>query len=233
MLEKVSEGVNDLPNLAKSLGLTRSTTYRLLSALVRAGYLKHEPRGGYRLGPQLIRLGFKAYSQLHLPTVARPHLEMLRDLTSETVHLAVLEGSEVVYIDKVAGSRELQLASQIGSRFPAQSTALGKAILAWLPEEQVRSIFVPGLKRTERTIADWTSFSEELRKTRERGYALDLEENEPGVRCVAAPIWGAKGEPVAAVSISTATIYLDENRIAPVALTVRQVAEAISRELGG
>ncbi|WCM40345.1 helix-turn-helix domain-containing protein [Thermus antranikianii] len=232
LLEKVGEGVRDLPTLASSLGLSRSTTYRILSALVRAGYLVHEPKIGYRLGPQLIRLGFKAYGQLQLPILARPHLERLRDATNETVHLAIREGAEVIYIDKVPGRRELQLASQIGSRFPAQSTALGKAILAWLPEEEARRAFVPGLKRTERTIAEWELFLDELKRTRQRGYALDMEENETGVRCVAAPIFNGRGEPVAAVSVSTASIYLDDTRVPEVAHMVQQVAQAISRELG-
>lgn len=232
LLERVADGVHDLKRLAETLGLSRSTAHRILSTLSRAGYLRHEPRKGYFLGPKLIRLGFKAYGQLHLPALARPHLEALRDATKETVHLAVLEGREVVYIDKVPGKRELVLASQIGSRFPAQSTALGKAILAFLPEERWREAFIPGLNRTPRTLGDYERFREELRTTRVRGYALDLEENEPGVRCVAAPILNVQGEPVAAVSVSTASIYLDEHRIPEVAEAVQETARRISLELG-
>ena len=103
LLERVADGVHDLPGLAQALGLSRSTAHRILSALVREGYLRHEPRKGYFLGPKLIRLGFKAYGSLHLPSLARPHLEALRDATLETVHLAVLDGKDVVYIDKVPG----------------------------------------------------------------------------------------------------------------------------------
>lgn len=232
LLERVADGLHDLPSLAQALGLSRSTAHRILSALVRQGYLRHEPRRGYFLGPKLIRLGFKAYGELHLPALARPHLEALRDATWETVHLAVLDGKEVVYIDKVPGKRELLLASQIGSRFPAQSTALGKALLAFLPEERWRAAFTPGLKRTPGTIGDYARFREELLATRARGYALDLEENEPGVRCVAAPILNGRGEPVAAVSVSTAALYLDEARIPEVAAQVVETARRISRELG-
>ncbi|WP_235283805.1 MULTISPECIES: IclR family transcriptional regulator [Thermus] len=165
--------------------------------------------------------------------MARPHLEALRDATLETVHLAVLDGKEVVYIDKVPGKRELLLASQIGSRFPAQSTALGKALLAFLPEERWPMAFTPGLKRTPNTLSDFARFREELLATRARGYALDLEKNEPGVRCVAAPILNGRGEPVAAVSVSTAAIYLDEERLSEVAAEVVRTAQRISRELGG
>lgn len=232
LLERVADGVHDLPSLAQALGLSRSTAHRILSVLAREGYLRHEPRKGYFLGPKLIRLGFKAYGSLHLPSLARPHLEALRDATLETVHLAVLDGKEVVYVDKVPGKRELVLASQIGSRFPAQTTALGKVLLAFLPEERWREAFHPGLARTSRSITDYPRFREELLATRARGYALDLEENEPGVRCVAAPILNGRGEPVAAVSVSTAALYLDEARIPEVAERVKEVARRISQELG-
>lgn len=233
LLEKVAEGVHDLESLACTLALHKSTAHRILSALVAAGYLRHEPRRGYHLGPKLIRLGFRAYNQLHLPALARAHLERLRNATRETVHLAILDNREVVYIEKIPGKRELQLASQIGARFPAQSTALGKALLAWLPKEHQQAIFVPGLKRTEQSIVTWPLFEAELEHTRTRGYALDLEENEVGVRCVAAPIFNGNGEPVAAVSISTAALYLPEERIPEVAQQVIETAKRISRELGG
>ncbi len=232
LLERVADGVQDLEGLAQSLGLRRSTTHRILTAMVRAGYLRHEPRKGYRLGPKLIRLGFRAYGQLHLPALARPYLEALRDATQETVHLAVLEGKEVVYIDKVPGLRELQLASQIGAHFPAQTTALGKALLACLPPSEWPARFVPGLRRTPRSIDRLEDFLRELERTRARGYALDLEENELGVRCVAAPILNGNGEAVAALSVSTAAVYLGEERIPEVAHLVRETAERISRELG-
>jgi len=233
LLETVAEGVRELDALAKRTGLSRSTAHRLLTALTREGYLRHRPREGYYLGPKLIRLGFLAHKQLHLPAIARPHLEWLRDQTSETVHLAVLEGTEVVYIEKIPGHRELQFASYIGARLPAQSTALGKAILAHFPEEEWKVHFIPGLKRTPRTISDFAQFREELLRTRERGYALDLEENEPGVRCIGAPVWDGSGRVVAAVSVSSAAVYLDDERIPRVAELVKEAAFRISQELGG
>ena len=232
LLEKVGEGVHTLDGLAQALGLPKSTAHRLARALVQTGYLRHQPRRGYTLGPKLIRLGFQAHAQQELPLLARPHLEWLRDRTGETVHLGILEGREVVYVDKLPGRRELQLASRVGSRFPAQSTALGKALLAYLPEEAWAQHFIPGLKRTPRTIADPENFKEELRLTRSRGYALDLEENEVGVRCVAAPVWDGQGKVVAAVSLSTAAVYLDEERIQEVVPLVQEAARRVSRELG-
>lgn len=233
LLEAVAEGHREIDALAKQVGLARSTAHRLLLALVKDGYLRHHPRKGYSLGPKLMRLGFQAHSQLHLPSVAQPHLEWLRDETSETVHLAVLDGTRVIYIEKLPGYRELQFASYIGARLPAQSTALGKALLAHLPEEGWQDHFVPGLKRTSNTISDFARFRQELALTRSRGYALDLEENEPGVRCVAAPIFDGSGKVVAAVSISSASVYLPEERIPQVADLVKEAAQRISCELGG
>jgi DNA-binding IclR family transcriptional regulator len=233
LLEAVAEGYREVDALAQRVGLARSTTHRLLLALVKEGYLRHIPRKGYRLGPKLIRLGFQAHSQLHLPSLARPHLEWLRDETSETVHLAVLDGTRVIYIEKLPGYRELQFASYIGARLPAQSTALGKALLAHLPEAEWQNHFVPGLKRTPNTISDFARFRQELLEIRERGYSLDLEENEPGVRCVAAPIFDGSGKVVAAVSVSSASVYLPGERIPQVADLVKEAARRISRELGG
>jgi DNA-binding IclR family transcriptional regulator len=109
---------------------------------------------------------------------------------------------------------------------------LGKVLLAYLPEEAWAQHFIPGLRRTPRTIADPENFKEELRLTRSRGYALDLEENEVGVRCVAAPVWDGQGKVVAAVSLSTAAVYLDEERIQEVVPLVQEAARRVSRELG-
>ncbi|MCX7682088.1 MAG: IclR family transcriptional regulator [Anaerolineae bacterium] len=232
LLEAVAEGIYDLEELSAHIGLSRSTAHRLLTTLARAGYLRHVPREGYRLGPKLIALGFRAHAELHLPSLARPHLERLSEATRETVHLGVLSGSEVVYIDKVPGKRELQMASCIGARVPAQSTALGKALVSTLPREEWLSSFTPGLRRTERTIADAERFVEEIEQVARQGYALDLEENEPGIRCIAAPVRDGAGRGVAAVSISSAVIYLTEERIREFIPLVQETARQISRELG-
>ncbi|MBC7226141.1 MAG: IclR family transcriptional regulator [Thermoflexales bacterium] len=232
LLEAVAEGVHDLEGLSAHVGLSRSTAHRLLTTLVRAGYLRHSPREGYRLGPKLIELGFRAHAGLHLPSLARPYLEELSEATRETVHLGVLDGNQVVYIDKVPGKRELQMASYIGARVPAQSTALGKALVSTLPREEWLRAFVPGLRRTERTIAEADRFLEEIERVAREGYALDLEENEPGIRCVAAPVRDGAGRGVAAVSISSAVLYLTEERIRELIPLVRETARRISRELG-
>ncbi len=232
LLEAVAEGIYDLDGLSAHVGLSRSTAHRLLTTLVRTGYLRHAPRAGYSLGPKLIELGFRAHAGLHLPSLARSHLERLSDLTHETVHLGVLDGTEVVYIDKVPGHRGLQMASYIGARVPAQSTALGKALVSTLPREEWLKYFVSGLRRTPHTISDPDRFMDEIARVARQGYALDLEENETGIRCVAAPIRDATGRGVAAVSISSAVIYLSEERMEELAPLVRETARQISQQLG-
>lgn len=232
LLQAVGEGCRSLEDLAATVGLTRSTTHRLLSTLAWAGYLRHEPREGYLLGPRLMELGFKAHAQLHLPSLAHPHLERLSATSQETVHLGVLDGKEVVYIDKVQGQRELQMASFIGARVPAQATALGKALISALPQPEWLTHFTPGLRRTPHTRADPDCFLQEIARVADSGYALDLEENEAGIRCIAAPVRDASGRGVAAVSISSAAIYLDDDRLPTLIPLVVETARRISRDLG-
>lgn len=232
LLEAVAEGVHDLEGLSARVGLSRSTAHRLLTTLVRAGYLRHSPREGYHLGPKLIELGFRAHARLHLPSLARLYLEQLSEATRETVHLGVLDGTQVVYIDKVPGKRELQMASYIGARVPAQCTALGKALVSTLPREEWLRAFVPGLRWIEHTIAETDRFLEEIERVAQQGYALGLEENERGIRCVAAPVRDGTGRGVAAISISSAVIYMTDERIQELVPLVQATARQISRELG-
>ncbi len=232
LLEAVADGVQDLQTISRTTGLSTSTAYRLLHTLVQADYLRYEPRRGYHMGPKLIELGFKAHNQLHLPTLARPHLEWLASETHETVHLGILEGNEVFYLDKVDGERGLHMASTIGGRQPAYCTGLGKALLSQLPPTQWQR-FIPHLKRqTPYTKVEPEAFFQELARTAQRGYSFDMEENEIGIRCVAAPIFDGTGQCVAAISIASATPFLDRQRMEALAPVVLQAAGKISRELG-
>jgi DNA-binding IclR family transcriptional regulator len=231
LLEAAAE-IHDLDQLAEEVGLTRSTAYRLLTALVQWGYLRHIRREGYFLGPKLIELGFKHYEDLHLPSIARPNLERLTELTNETTHLAVLEIDHLTYIDKVLGTRNLQMTSRIGARAEVQCTALGKALISGLPSSEWPSHFNPDFKKTPNSISTLDGFLTEIRKTKERGYSLDLEENEIGVRCIAAPLFGGDGEVIGAISISGASVYLDEERIKELIPLVKKTAANISKEMG-
>ena len=232
LLETVAGGVHDLDGIVAATRLPRSTAHRLLSALVSRRYLRHRQGQGYRLGPQLIELGFAAQSQLHLSSAARPHMERLASATSETVHLAVLDGLDVIYIDKVPGSRGLTMASTIGARAPAQTTALGKVLVAGLPPKEWPGRFDPTIRRTARGIADEASYLTVLQRCLAEGWAEDQEENEPGVRCLSAPLRDASGAVVAAISVSGASVYLTDDRLREIRPRVLETASAVSAELG-
>lgn len=232
ILEAVSGGADDLKSVTDAVAINRSTAHRLLSTLVRAGLLRRLNGKGYQLGPKLIELGFRAHEQAHLPTIARPHLEALSAATSDTVHLGVLEGSEVIYLDKVSGRRSLEMRSRIGQRMPAQCTSLGKALLSDKPLARQRECFDPNGIRTASSCQTVEAFVSDIAAVRRDGVSFDLEENEAGIRCIAAPIRDARGAVVAAVSISSSLAHMGEDRLTGLRPVLCSAADAISRDLG-
>jgi len=230
VIDALVPGPLSLNELSDRLGLTRSTTHRLASALVDRRLLSFRPREGYTLGPKLIELGYAAGEQMHLPRLARPYLEKLSAQTEDTVHLGVLDGRHALYLDKVSGTRRINIGSRLGERHPIASTGLGKALI---------------LDKTE---ADWSDFYaaeggpidtsaravwlERMRGYARGGYAFDLEENEDQIRCVAAPVRGVDGKIVAALSVSSAAQYMSDARMSELTRTVTEAADSISRELG-
>src|SRR6185312_7287278 len=135
VIDVVAAGPIKLGDLATRLGLTRSTTHRLASALTDRRYLSFVPHSGYSLGPKLLELGFRVRDELDLPRVAAPHLERLALLTEDTVHLGVLDRGRVLYLDKIPGKRRINISSRIGELQPVTSTGLGKALILDLDED--------------------------------------------------------------------------------------------------
>lgn len=220
--------------LAEYLGTNKSSTHRLLTTLERHGYVSQDPiTGKYQLGMRLFEAGAVVLSQMNLRAAARPHLEMLAEKTGEVVHLAVENGSQCVYVDKVTGPRAIPTASQLGWRKPLYCTGVGKALLAFLPEPRVNQIVRGGplSALTPNTITDPDRLMAELEEIRGSGVAYDREEIELGLSCVAAPVLGANGRVVAAISVAAPTPrFLGERREHLVGL-VRDAAEAISYDL--
>jgi DNA-binding IclR family transcriptional regulator len=231
LLELSSEN-HDLDSLAKAANLSKSTAYRLLTTLSRLGYVDHVSRAGYYLGRRLMTLGFQAYNQLHLPSVAHPYLTKLSDLTQETVHLGILDSNHVVYIDKVDGNRGLQMKSRIGSRIIPQNTALGKVLIANLDEENWHTYYDLSLRRTTNSIQNLPNFLSELQRVRSEGYAVDMEENEAGIICIGAPVLDASNHTVAAISLSCVKIYFSKKTIQALIPLVIDYARTISADLG-
>ncbi len=224
-----------LRELSQAMGLHRSTVHRLATRLCAAGYLEHDrERATYRLGLRLFELGAIVLTDMELVTQARPHLEALRDETGETTHLGVLDHGEVVYVEKFEGEHLLNLTSPVGSRRPPHCTSLGKVLLAHLDERDVvRIAEVTGLPRyTEHTIGDVATLLDELRRVRASGYAVDNEETDIGLRCVAVPIRDFTGQVVASVGISGSTSRLRLEALPALVELLAAHAERISVAMG-
>lgn len=202
-----------LAEIAECIELNTSTTFRLLSTLTYYRYLKrNEKTGQYKLGLACLELAMGYTSSDNLREVALPELEALRDETKETVHLAVLDRMQVVYIEKIPGLHAIGLMSSgVGRRAPAYCTGVGKALLAYQNEEHVREYYRKKgfLSFTSTTITDINQLQQQLHKVRSQGYALDNGEHEDEVRCVAAPIFDREGKAIAAISISGPALRMD------------------------
>jgi DNA-binding IclR family transcriptional regulator len=191
--------------IAEGVSLDKATVTRLLRTLIEAGYVRQDSvTRRYRMTGKIVRLAQGAATSLDLQRIARPHLKALRDRLGETAHLGVMEDQMVYYVDKIEADNSIQLVSAVGQAMPLYSTALGKAIIAALPEDEREAKykgmdFVP---RTDRTICTVEEFREEIHRTQVRGYAIDDRENEPLGSCVAAAIFGPDGRPVGAISAS-------------------------------
>ena len=238
LLSLLSDGqAKRLPELAKSIELSESSTYRLLSTFTSHDYVAHDKReGGYRLGLACLELARAYQAGSDLRQVALPELEALRDETSETVHLGLLADMDVVYLEKLPGLHAIGImSSRVGGRSPSYCTGLGKALLAYADPEMVKAHFDgrPLHPFTSNTIANLDELIPHLGRIKQQGYALDMEEHEPEVRCVAAPVFEANGKVVAAVSVSGPAgrikSLMDEQDL--VGRTVR-ASKRISRDLG-
>ncbi|MER7685748.1 IclR family transcriptional regulator [Streptomyces sp. NPDC097610] len=186
---------------ATAVGLDRTVVHRLVATLAARGYLQRASTGGYRLGPTCLAL---ASVVTDLRATARPHLEALREATGETVHLVVLSGRDVVFVDSVESIHALRVASRTGRLLPAHATSVGKALLAALPPDRFQALYGHAdlVAVTKRTISDPHALERDLAATRERGYATSRGESENGVGSVGVAVCNAAGEPRAALSVA-------------------------------
>jgi IclR family KDG regulon transcriptional repressor len=222
--------------IGRELGMSRSTVYRLLATLTTGGYVTRDGVRAekYRLGFKVLELASRLLDGVELRQQARPFLCELRDLANEAVHLVVMADGQVSYIEKVECSQSVRMHSTIGRRGFAHCTALGKAMLAFMPADRVEGILEEhGLPaRTPNTITDRRALWREMERIREQGYAIDDIENEEGIRCVGAPILDYQGQPVAALSISGPAFRMTLERIQELSASVKATALKISRQLG-
>lgn len=224
-----------LPELSRRMRLHRSTAYRLLAVLEQNRLVSRIPATGkYCLGFRFFEMANRAVSQMDLPRRARVSLEKLVAETGETGHLCILDQGEALYLEKVEGSHALRVPSTVGQRYPLHCGASGKALIAFLPEDELAEL----LKRrplqafTRSTITTVAQLKAELQAIRSRGYSIDDEEFEEGLKCLGAPVRDYSGRVVAAISIAGPAFRLTEKTIPVLARSVMQVAEQLSRELG-
>lgn len=223
-----------LPEISQHIKVSASTTYRLASALVSEGYLKFESGKGYSLGTKLIQLGFLAYNQIDMTAVARPWMRRLAKQTQDTVHLAMRDNMNVFYLDKVSGSRAVQISSIVGGHKDLCSTGVGKALILDESVEQWKEIYHHWTLTTDASqinIAEpaWLAL---MQIYAAGGYSFDRGEDAEVIHCVAAPIYDASRKIVAAISVSSAIQYMDEVRMESLIPVVKHAAREISTEMG-
>lgn len=226
-----------LNEISEAIGLSPSTTFRLLSTLTYYRFVKRgEHTAQYRLGLACLALARGFQDSNDLRTVALPELETLRDITKETVHLAILDNMEVIYLEKIPGLHAIGLmSSRVGGRSPVYCTGLGKVFLANMKSEHVAAFLEQhGItKFTDTTITDPDELIRQLDQVRQQGFAFDYGEHEQDVRCIAAPIFDSEGQVIAALSVSGPGIRMDPLEAKEDLIhKTKETAMSISRQLG-
>ena len=236
LLETIAEagGEATLTDLANRTGLNISTCHHLLATLIKRGFAAKVPgRRLYALGARILYLGH-ACLQVDLPRRAQPYMEAVNRATGETVHLAALQGDAVVTLAVREARHAVRVdTGKIGKLEAPHATSVGKAIMAWLPEDEMRRIVAHGMKRfTDNTITDFPALVESLRIVRRNGYAIDREEFLPGVICVGAAIRDHAGTVIGAISASTPAMRASEEHVALMRDEIAAATRALSAEFG-
>lgn len=221
-----------LSGLARAVQMPKSTTHNLLRTLQEFDLVRQDPRTrSYRLGPRALELGLTFAKGTDMLSHARPVLSRLAEASGETVKLGMLSQGQVLVIAAVESTRQLHTRGDTGTRWPLHSSSLGKAILSALaPEEAADILSRHGMPRfTQSTVTTWPEMQRELERIRNRGYALDLEENEPGVCCVAVPLAGPLSRTVAAISVSGPSVRMRAGAVDEFARHLMAAARSIAR----
>jgi DNA-binding IclR family transcriptional regulator len=237
MLEAISERSGGMTNaeLSRKLVIPKSSASYILRVLEQRGYLRRDRASGkYRLGLRVVGLSRGVLGGLDIRELALPVLRQLVERGHLTAHLAILDGGKAVYIEKAEAPGFIKMDTWVGRRMEVHTTSVGKALLAYLPKSEAEA-FVKGLeltRRTPKTITTMPQLLRELAHIRTRGFAVDDEENNLGVRCVAAPVFDALGDVVASVGVSGTTSQVDRSSMSRISDLVKDAARRISHQLG-
>ncbi len=227
--------------IARECALSRPTAYRLLTTLMSRGFVRTNGNYSYLLGTKLISLGRIVLDSIDLQELARSHLHELCAISNETANLSILDGAELLYIGKEESPQSSQtpvfvgLRSNVGTRLTLHSSAMGKAILAYLPEMDLQTLLnhtTPLKPYTRNTITNLATLTHELERIRQHGYAIDDREVDDGTRCVAAPVFDSTGRVIAAMSIAGPAYRLTLDHLHQLSKEVIRVTRALSHQLG-
>jgi IclR family transcriptional regulator, KDG regulon repressor len=221
--------------LSKRLDLHKSTVFRLLKVLEQNKYVERaHDNGKYRLGTRVIHLGMRALASVDVAQASQVYLERLVSLTGETAHFGVLRHNQIISIAVAHGSKNLRLGVTVGGSSPPHCTALGKAILASLPPEECNSVIgqLHFVMHTAHTITAKSVFLKELGRVRERGYSIDNEEFESGLKCIGAPVLNYSGNVIGAISVAGPAFRLTKKKVTHLSRAVMQTADELSKGLG-
>jgi len=236
LLQLFSESPHGLTakQVASRSRLPVSTVHRFLANLESAAFLNCGGDGLYQLGIACFAIGQAALGQLDIRRVSLPYLEELNRKTRETIHLTLRHGFSAVYVEKLDSPEQLRIHSRIGAAVPLYCTAVGKVLLAYMPDEEREKVLPQlALKRfTPNTVGNVQELTAELFRVRKNGYACDLEEHELHIRCVAAPVWDHQGDVIASVSITAPMVRMAVTRLRQLAPLIQTAGLQISRELG-
>lgn len=238
ILEEVGQSENGLSNsdLSRRLKIPKSSASYILRVLEKRGYLLRDDGGKYRLGLKLVTLTRGALTHLDVREVAKPVLErFLQKSRLSEAHLAVLDNGRAVYVEKVETPNSfIKMDIWVGHRLPVHTTAIGKALVAHLPESEILQILeLRGMeKKTRKSMTNPQKFLRELEKVRTYGFAVDDEENADGVRCVASPVFDAAGKTVASLGTSTVIMQLDETHLPKIVKLIQAAAATVSEKMG-
>jgi DNA-binding IclR family transcriptional regulator len=231
-LEKPEWGVTEI---SKALNIYKSNVHNILSTLAERGYFKKDPKTDkYKLGIKFFELGSVVIKNMDLRKIAHPYIEKLSKEFNETVHLGILDKGRVVSIEREESDKGLCSHIEIGRRAPLHCTAVGKAIMSYLSENEINLIIKEkGLEKyTENTITNEEELEKEFKKIRKQGYAVDNMEHEEGVRCVASSIRDYLGGVIASMSVSGPAFRINENNMFVIAKKVKEYCDCISEEMG-
>ncbi len=231
-------GESDMPlslaEVCQRMSLHKSTAHRSLMVLERSALIERTPENRYRLGLKLYELGNRAVEQIDLRTRVHPYFRRLASQVGETVHLGVLQKTSVVYLDKVEPNRRVCISSKTGTSNPVYCTSMGKAMLAFQPAEAIEQIVstIRFVRYTPKTLASKEALLKALERVRRRGYAIDDQEIEVGVRCIGAPIFDDRRRAIAAVSVSGPTSRITAQSMPEIAERLLLCCREISASLG-